>query len=97
MSLYEPAIEPECPRPEYDPAMDIPEPPAPRRKPPFVTSKNEHGKIHRLPSRHIYTGRHEYGKWAGIDLPGEDYAPIIFCDRKTVAAHLRYIRNQSRK
>lgn len=97
MSLYESAIEPECPRLDYDPAMDIPEPPSPRRNPPFVTSKNENGKIHRLPSRNIYTGRHIFGKWAGIDLPGEPYAPVIFCDRKSVAHHLRYIRNQSRK
>jgi len=96
MSLYEHAHEPECPRPEYDPAIDVPEPPAPRRKPPFVTTRNEHGQIHRLPGRNIFTGKHPYGKWASIEVISENYEPTITCDRKSVAYHLKHLRKKAK-
>ena len=58
-AFYESAIEPECPLPAYDPAMDEPEPPTPRRKPPFETLRTRHGQIH---TRHIETLRTHHGQ-----------------------------------
>jgi hypothetical protein len=95
-TFYEPSTETECPRAEYDPAMDIPEPTAPRRKPPFVTSRNEHGQIHRLKGRNIFTGKHVYGKWACIEVISEKYEPAITCDRKSVAYHLKHLRKAAK-
>jgi hypothetical protein len=91
-AFYESAIEPECPRPDYDPAMDEPEPPAPRRKPPFETTRNQHGQIHRLPSGNAFTGKHAYGKWACIDMKSDKYHPTITCDRRSLAAYLKHLR-----
>jgi hypothetical protein len=93
-AFYESAIEPECPRPAYDPDMDIPEPPAPRRKPPFETVKTERGRTHRFEHCIVFTG---YCK----GLPGVKYAslvpelnisPVIMCDRKDIARLLQLNR-----
>jgi hypothetical protein len=100
MSLYESTIEPECPRPDYDPAMDEPEPPAPRRKPPFVTHYTQHGQIHVLHGEtRLYTGRYTVSgrtaKYAAIGIKYARDEPSIQCDRKSAAQMLRTLRNKN--
>jgi hypothetical protein len=95
--IYEPAIEPECPIPAYDPAMDEPEPPAPRRKPPFETLRVHIGQVHTLNGQtRLYTGRYtfcgEIHKYAGIGIKYARHEPIISCDRKSAAKMLRTLR-----
>lgn len=97
MSLYEHAHEPAPPRPDYDPAMDEPEPPAPRRKPPFETLRIHHGQVHSLHSQtRLYTGYYtacgETYKWAGIGVKYARHEPTVTCDRKSAAKMLRTIR-----
>lgn len=98
-AFYEPAIEPECPLPAYDPAMDEPEPPAPRRKPPFKTLRTHHGQIHTLHSQtRLYTGYYtvcgQIYKWAGIGIKYARHEPTVQCDRKSAAKMLRTIRKE---
>ena len=93
-AFYESAIEPECPRPDYDPAIDEPEPPAPRRNPPFETGKTERGRTHRFKSFTVFTG---YCKGlAGVKyaslVPELNISPVIMCDRKDIARLLRLNR-----
>ena len=97
MSLYESTIEPEEPRQDYDPAMDTPEPPAPRRKPPFVTHRSQYGQIHTLHSEtRLYTGYYtvcgEIRKYAAIAIKYARHEPTISCDRKSAAKMLRTLR-----
>lgn len=98
-TFYEPSTETECPRAEYDPAMDEPEPPAPRRKPPFVTSRNEHGQIHTLHAEtRLYTGYYtvcgEIRKYAAIGIKYARHEPTISCDRKSAAKMLRTLKKE---
>ena len=100
MSLYEHANEPTQPLPEYDPAMDIPEPPAMRRKPPFVTHHTQHGQIHVLHGEtRLYTGRYTVSgrtaKYAAIGIKYARDEPSIECDRKSAAKMLRTLRNKN--
>jgi hypothetical protein len=95
--IYEPAIEPECPLPAYDPDMDIPEPPAPRRKPPFETYHSLYGQIHTLHAEtRLYTGYYtvcgEIRKYAAIGIKYARHEPTISCDRKSAAKMLRTLR-----
>jgi hypothetical protein len=95
MSLYEPAIEPECPLPAYDPAMDVPEPPAPRRKPPFETIKTERGRTHRFKSFSVLTGYCkglEGLKYASISIAEPTWQPLLMCERKDIARLLQFNR-----
>jgi len=96
-AFYESAIEPECPRPNYDPAMDEPEPPVTRRKPPFVTHRSQYGQIHTLHNQtRLYTGwytvREEIQKYAAIGIKYARHEPTISCDRKSAAQMLRTLR-----
>jgi hypothetical protein len=91
-AFYESAIEPECPRPAYDPDMDIPEPPAPRRKPPFETVKTKRGMTHRFKSFTVFTGYCEGGKWAAITIQEPTWQPLVMCDRPNIAHLLRHNR-----
>ena len=96
-AFYESAIEPECPRPDYDPAIDEPEPPVTRRKPPFETLRTRHGQIHTLHGEtRLYTGCYEACgetyKWAAIGIKYARYEPTVTCDRKSAAKMLRTIR-----
>jgi hypothetical protein len=97
MSLYEHAHEPTRPLPEYDPAMDIPEPPTPRRKPPFKTHYTQYGQIHVLNGETcLYTGRYTVSgrtaKYAAIGIKFARKEPSIQCDRKSAAQMLRTLR-----
>jgi hypothetical protein len=97
MSLYESTIEPECPLPAYDPDMDIPEPPAPRRKPPFETMRTQYGQVHTLHNEtRLYTGWYtvcgELKKYAGIGIKYARYEPTVQCDRRSAAQMLRILR-----
>ena len=97
MSLYEPAIEPECPRPEYDPAIDEPEPPVMRRKPPFKTLRTTVGQTHTLHKEtRLYTGYYtvcgELHKYAAIGIKYNRHEPSVICDRKSAAKMLRTLR-----
>jgi hypothetical protein len=97
MSLYEHAHEPECPRPDYDPAMDVPDPPAPRRKPPFETMRTQYGQVHTLHNEtRLYTGCYtvcgEVKKYAGIGIKYARYEPTVQCDRRSAAQMLRILR-----
>lgn len=99
MSLYEPAYEPTPPRPDYDPAMDEPEPPAPRRKPPFETHRTQYGQIHALHGEtRLYTGSYtvcgETQKYAAIAIKYARHEPALQCDRKSAAKMLRTIRRE---
>ena len=94
-AFYESAIEPECPRPDYDPAMDEPEPPAPRRKPPFETVKTERGRAYRFKSFTVFTGycKGLAGvKYASLVVAEPETVPVIMCDRKDIARLLRLNR-----
>jgi hypothetical protein len=94
-AFYESAIEPECPRPDYDPAMDEPEPPAPRRKPPFETVKTERGRTYRFKSFSVFTGYCKGlagAKYASLFLAEPETVPVIMCDRKDIARLLRHNR-----
>ena len=91
-AFYESAIEPECPRPAYDPAMDEPEPPTPRRKPPFETVKTERGRTHRFKSFTTFTGYCEGGKWAAITIQEPTWQPLIMCDRRNIAHLIKFNR-----
>ena len=88
-AFYESAIEPECPRPDYDPAMDEPEPPAPRRKPPFKVTKHENGYTYRFTEFLVCTGHHAFGKYAGMTVWDQ---PVVLCNRKSIADLLRHNR-----
>ena len=93
--IYEPAIEPECPLPAYDPDMDVPEPPAPRRKPPFETVKTERGRAYRFKSFTVFTGYCKGlagAKYASLVVAEPETVPVIMCDRKDIARLLRLNR-----
>lgn len=95
MSLYEHAHEPNPPRPDYDPAMDVPEPPAPRRKPPFETVKTERGRAYRFKSFTVFAGycKGLAGvKYASLVVAEPVIAPVIMCDREDIARLLRLNR-----
>ena len=99
MSLYESTIEPECYLPDYDPAMDEPEPPTPRRKPPFQTLRTQHGQIHTLHGEtRLYTGWYtscgEILKYAAIGIKYACYEPTVQCDRRSTAKMLRTLRKE---
>lgn len=99
MSLYESTIEPECPRPEYDPAMDVPEPPAPRLKPSFDTWRNPNWQIHSLSGEtRLYTGCYTVNgrldKYAAIGIKFARNEPLIQCDRRSAAKMLRTLRKE---
>ena len=95
MSLYEHAHELNPPRLEYDPAMDAPEPPAMRRKPPFKTIKNGGGNTHQFESFSVYTG-HCKGlagfKYASFSIAKPTWQPLIMCERNDIARLLRFNR-----
>jgi|LakMenE18May11ns_1017448.scaffolds.fasta_scaffold9722832_2 hypothetical protein len=96
-AFYESAIEPECPRPAYDPDMDIPEPPAPRRKPPFETLHTQCGQVHTLHGEtRLYTGWYtscgEIKKYAAIGIKFPRREPSVECNRRSAARLLRSIR-----
>jgi hypothetical protein len=98
-TFYEPAHEPipPYPDPDYDPAMDEPEPPAPRRKPPFETLRVHMGQVHTLNGQtRLYTGCYtfcgEIHKYAGIGIKYARHEPTISCDRKSAAKMLRTLR-----
>jgi hypothetical protein len=94
-AFYESAIEPECPRPDYDPAMDEPEPPAPRRKPPFETVKTERGRTHRFEHFTVFTGYCKgivECKYASIVFALPDGSPVVMCERKDIARLLQFNR-----
>jgi hypothetical protein len=100
MSLYEHAHELNPPRLKYDPAMDVPEPPTPRRKPPFKTHYTQHGQIHVLHGEtRLYTGRYTVSgrtaKYAAIGIKYARDEPSIQCDRKSAAQMLRTLRNKN--
>ena len=88
-AFYESAIEPECPLPDYDPAMDEPEPPTPRRKPPFKVTRYENGYTYRFDAFLVSTGYHAYGKYAAMS-PWDQ--PVVLCNRKCIANLLRHNR-----
>ncbi len=102
--IYEPVIEPECPRPEYDPDMDMPEPepdmeftPATRRRPPFHTLRTQYGQTHTLHGEtRLYTGVYtvsgETLKYACIGIKYARHEPQIQCDRASAAKMLRTLR-----
>jgi hypothetical protein len=92
MSLYESTIEPECPRPDYDPAMDEPEPPVTLRKPPFEAVKTEGGRTHRFKSFTVFTGHREGRKWAAIAIQEPTWQPLIMCDRQSIAWMIKFNR-----
>lgn len=98
-TFYEPAMEPEYPLPDYDPAMDEPEPPAPRRQPPFQTIHTHHGQIHNLHGEtRLYTGYYvAFGaihKWAAIGIKYARSEPSVSCDRKSAGKMLRTLRKE---
>jgi hypothetical protein len=98
-TFYEPAIEPECPRLDYDPAMDEPEPPTPRRKLPFKTLRTQNGQIHTLHGEtRLYTGCYTACeatyKWAAIGIKYARHEPAVSCDRKSAAKMLRTLRKE---
>ena len=88
-AFYESAIEPERPLPAYDPAMDEPEPPAPRQKPPFKATKYENGYTYRFTEFLVSTGYHAYGKYAAMSVWDQ---PVVLCNRKSIADLLRHNR-----
>jgi len=98
MSLYESTIEPTQPLPDYDPAMDAPETPAMRRKPPFETIKNERGRAYRFEAFTVLTGYckgYWGGKYASIFIVSPQWQPLIMCDRNDIARLLRFSRKGS--
>jgi len=97
MSLYEHAHEPTPPLQSYDPAMDVPEPPAIRRKPPFETWRTQHGQIHSLSGEtRLYTGCYTVNgrldKYAAIGIKFSRNEPLVQCDRRSAARMLRTLR-----
>jgi len=99
MSLYEHAHEPTPPRQSYDPAMDVPEPPTIRRKPPFETWRTQYGQIHSLHGEtRLYTGCYlsagRIQKYAAIGIKFARNEPSIQCDRRSAAKMLRKIRKE---
>jgi len=98
MSLYEHAHELNPPRLEYDPAMDVPEPPAMRRKPPFETWRTQHGQIHTLHAEtRLYTGFYTIGgnsfrKYAAVGVKFTLSEPLLECTRESAAKMLRTLR-----
>jgi hypothetical protein len=99
MSIYEHAHEPTPPRQSYDPAMDVPEPPAPRRKPPFETWRTANGQIHTINGEtRLYTGCYTVNgrldKYAAIGIKYAWNEPLVQCDRRSAAKMLRTIRKQ---
>jgi len=98
-TFYEHAYEPipPYPDPDYDPAMDEPEPPVTRRKPPFETHRSPYGQIHTLHSEtRLYTGYFtvcgELQKYAGIGIKYARHEPTVLCDRRSAAKMLRKLR-----
>jgi len=98
-TFYESAHEPipPYPDPDYDPAMDEPEPPVTRRKPPFVTMRTQYGQVHALHNEtRLYTGWYtvcgELKKYAGIGIKYARHEPTVQCDRRSAAQMLRTLR-----
>jgi len=97
-TLYEHAHE-ELPPSTYDPAMDAPEPPMPRRKASIVTRRYGCGNCYELTEKTcLYTGKYrfrdEIGKYAAIGISYPTTIIPINCDRKSAAKMLRAIRKE---
>ena len=56
------------------------------------TIRNKYGCIHKMPEITIYTGRHEYGKYAGFALPSMLYVPACIFKRDDAAKIIRHHR-----
>jgi hypothetical protein len=97
MSLYEHAEEPMPPKPEYDPAMDHPEPePARRREMPWTLIRNGLGsKSYKLPTRTIITANYGCIKYAIILTNESINEPHLTVGRKDVARILRHYRKEA--
>jgi hypothetical protein len=97
-TLYEHAYE-EIPQSTYDPAMDAPEPPMPRRKAPFKTYRSAHGNCHDLNGEtRLYTGKYRFRdeilKYAAIGISFPTTIIPVNCDRISAAKMLRAIRKE---
>ena len=97
-TIYEHAYE-EIPVSTYDPAMDAPEPPTPRRKEPFKTRRHAYGNCHDLHGKTIlYTGKYRscgtLYKYAAIGIDYPRNIITVNCDRKSAAKMLRAIRKE---
>jgi hypothetical protein len=97
MSLYEHAEEQMPPKPEYDPAMDHPEPePARRREMPWTLIRNGLGsKSYKLPTRTIITANYGSIKYAIILTNESINEPHLTVNRKDVARVLRHYRKEA--
>jgi hypothetical protein len=50
------------------------------------------GRTHKLAGITIYTGYHEYGKYAGFSLPSIPYVPACIFSRMDAAKIIRHYR-----
>jgi hypothetical protein len=97
-TIYEHAVE-ELPPTTYDPAMDAPEPPTPRRKAPFNTRRHAYGNCHYLHGEtRLYTGKYRFRdeiiKYAAIGISYPKNIIPVNCDRISAAKMLRAIRKE---
>ena len=97
-AIYEHAVE-ELPPTTYDPAMDAPESPTPRRKAPFNTRRYTFGRCHDLHGEtRLYTGKYRSSgtlyKYAAIGISYTKNIATVNCDRKSAAEMLRAIRKE---
>jgi hypothetical protein len=97
-TIYEHACE-EIPQSTYDPAMDAPEPPTPRRKASIVTRRHALGNCHDLHGEtRLYTGKYRFRdeilKYAAIGISYPTTIIPVNCDRKSAATMLRAIRKE---
>jgi hypothetical protein len=97
MSLYEHTEEAMPPKPDYDPAMDHPEPAPTRRELPFDISNLGNGsKAYRMEKRTIITHRSKFMRYAIHAMRDEHICePYLTVDRRDVAKLLRFYRKEA--